>query len=81
MPEQKTIAHNACPACGTWACADCGARRQYANRFSRNPHRCPRCSSANGQIRPVHHEPGRAIDHVESYTEMIAEGKVPRYPL
>ncbi|MEV7618880.1 hypothetical protein AB0N59_01965 [Microbacterium sp. NPDC089321] len=69
-----------CPACGTWVCDDCGARRHYANRFSSLPQRCPRCASEKGHMQPACHRDGRMADHVESAASLIAAGSTPRYP-
>lgn len=81
MAEQKTIATDACPACGTWVCDDCGTRRHYASRFSRNPQHCSRCSSVNGRMLPARHQRGRDLDHRESHARLLNEGAIPRYVL
>lgn len=70
-----------CPGCGTWVCNDCGARRQYASRFSAKPHNCPRCRGRTGQMLPVRHQQSRAEDHLEIFHRISDEGRIPRYPL
>ena len=70
-----------CPACGTWFCDDCGARRPYASRFAAQLQHCAICHSVHGHLTPARHRARRADDHEASYQSCIADGLVLRYPL
>lgn len=80
--ERSAVEHTeGCHTCGVWVCADCGARRQYASRFSALPQTCGRCSSADGQMLAARHRPGRAEDHRDGFDKAVAAGLALRYPL
>lgn len=70
-----------CPACGSWVCDDCGAVRRYANRFSPEAQSCSKCGSLSGSMSPAQHRAVRADDHSGSYRLLVAQGRVPRYPV
>jgi hypothetical protein len=75
----KAFVPYVCGDCGTWICRTCGHLRYWVNRRYVGIHRCPRCTSTEGEMNDSVHrrvptgKRHRPVSHPDFAAERLAD--------